>query len=347
MKNVNKSFVINYVTKLLLKELLNKNEIDYNIIKEAIFDSKEIYTYLLKRKNKYIYIDTLLKRDDRLKCNLQSHDIFYYKNKFIIGKQESNVPKSENFAGVDFSKYYYPYEILITKYKTPKKLKYTKTNERVLNHNLRANLDLKKIITALDNDLINITIALDDDLKIYYDYEILFSIMLNSYSYYTNKKFKKYINDICGIYPFNYFNYNNILIASYILIKIDKLEEAKYITILLLDNLIKNLIVKYFTNYKMINGKIFDTFFVEEINSMKLADYNLINDYFLISTKNFDFVSFYIGLYKLIIYLKNKYNRELRNISIELYSKSRILSDVINIDDSTAFTNYSISKLCH
>jgi len=345
MEKINKDYVINYVTTLLLKELLDESEIDYNIIKEKIFDSLKINSYLLKRKNKFIYVDTLLKRDSKLKVSLQNCNIFYNKNKFIVGKPAPEMIKDENSIIPDFNKYYYPYEILISKYKTPKKIKYTKTNERVLGCELKKDSNVNSLITKIDTDLKNITIELKKDLKIYYNSEILFSIMLNSYSYYKSKKFKEYLNDIQIIYPFNYFSYSNILIAAYILIKLNKLEEAKYITILLFDNIIKNLIIKYFTNYQMINGKIFDTFFVEEINSMKLTDYNFINSYFLISIKKFDFISFSIGLYKLIIYLKNKYNRELKNIALELYSKSRIINDVININDSTTFIDYSISKL--
>lgn len=348
MEKINKNYVIEYVIDLLFTEISNKTEIDYNIIKEKIFNSGQISSYLSKRKNKYIYIDTLLKSDNSLKKKLKENDIYYYNNKFIIGKIKSSESVGVNFKDVDFSKYYYPYELLITKFKIPKKIKYTKTNERVLNHRLNNNLYLKKFINDLDNDVAKINIELSEKgLILYSDNSILISMTLHTYSYYKSEKFKEYLKVIKDIYPFSYFNYNNIILLVYILIKLNRLEEAKYSVILLFDNIIKNLIIKYFTNCKLVNGRIFDTFFVEEINTKKLNDYKLINEYFSIGMRQFEFISFSIGLYKLIIYLKNKYNRELKNIALELYNKNRIINDVINIDDSTTQINCNIKKIYH
>jgi hypothetical protein len=89
-------------------------------------------------------------------------------------------------------------------------------------------------------------------------------------------------------------------------------------------------------------SNLFNIFYKDKIQSLVYDEYTFISEFYRIFNDNLgkNFVSFLVGQYKLYIYLKNKYNREIRNIAIELYeNKNRnLINKIIRLSD---FSNAS------
>jgi hypothetical protein len=329
MVTVNKPYIIKYISNLIITYLNSSSSIDYNIIKKD-----KLKLYLAKRKNKFIYIDNLLKRDKQLQQILCNNNIYYSKNTFKIGIKIKK--KKKDFSNLNLTNLNCPYNILISNFSNKNIDTFSKTSEKVLNYKLNRNLFLKKFIKDINISIKKLSFYRNNEyISVLMNNSQFFSLNNTKYQYYKSNYFQKHLSTFSKIYPFRYFNYNNIILMSYILIKLNKYNEAKYIIVLLFDNIIDKLKIKYFNNIKLINEKIFDMFFLDKINQMKLMDYKLIDDYYKISQIDFNFISFSIGLYKLITYLKNKYNREIKNISVELYNTSAKIVNIVNINDST------------
>ena len=77
MVTVNKPYIVKYISNLIINYLNNSSSIDYNIIKKDILNNNKLKLYLSKRKNKFIYIDNLLKRDKQLQQILNNNNIYY------------------------------------------------------------------------------------------------------------------------------------------------------------------------------------------------------------------------------------------------------------------------------
>lgn len=333
MITVNKSYIVKYISNLIITYLNNSLSIDYNIIKNDILNNDTLKSYLLKRKNKFIYIDNLLKRDKQLQQILYNNNIYYIKNTFRIGIKLKS--KKKTFSNLNLKNLNCPYNTLISNFSNKNVDTFSKTSEKVLNYKLNRNLFLKNFIIDINTSIKYLSFYQNDKyISVLMNNLQFFSLNNTKYQYYKSKHFQKYLLTFSKIYPFKYFNYNNIILMSYILIKLNKYNESKYIIILLFDNIIDRLKIKYFNNVQLINEKIFDMFFSEKINQMKLMDYKLIDNYYKISQEGFNFISFSIGLYKLITYIKNKYNREIKHISMELYNNKNI-NKIISINDST------------
>lgn len=346
---IDKFYIIDYIVTYLSSYFKENDEIkciDYSIVIGLILNDKYINTYVNKRKNKYLYIDNLLKLDNHLKLKLEDINVYYLNNKFVFECNEIKRNRTEvineniNFDG------FYPYEFVINKFKTKRNTTSNKkTNEKVLNYTLSNDKVFNNFIYFLDKDieLNNFSVKeLSDKIIILYKNKYIYTLNFLYYNYSTENKFNLYLNKLKKSYPFNYFNYNSLLISSYIFCKLNYYKHAKYNTILLFDSIVENLSKRYFHKYSgLINSKIYDLFFYDKLNDIKLEDYYFINNYFsIIENNSIDFVSFSIGLYKIIIYLKNKYNREIKNIALELYNNNENkINNIISINDVTENNN--------
>jgi hypothetical protein len=115
---------------------------------------------------------------------------------------------------------------------------------------------------------------------------------------------------------------------------------SKYCFIKIFDIISNKITSKYFIESSTINinitSDVFNMFFKEKINTMVMDDYLLIKEIYTNYTNDTTLQEFIISCYKLIVYFKNKINRELKNIALELYDSNRVVSinKFININDT-------------
>jgi hypothetical protein len=344
---INKKYILKYIINFICSALENKEEVLVNDLFIALLNEEEIAGYLEKRKNKFIYINLLLLNDKLLKQELSNNNIYYIKDKFvkIIKNNFTESKKDRVFIDTECYEKKLPYDLLISTYGRKRRGICSKTNEYILNNELHTNDKMNHLINILNDSLSYLSIEVDSsNIKIYFKNKLSFYIDFVNFKYIIlNDYFKSIIKMLDDIYPYKYFYYNTILVISYLLLMIGSSKESKYINVLLFDNIVKNVIKKYFgDNDWLRSSKMFNTFFSDTIINSKYTDYELINNFFIIVKDDKDFIRFSVGLYKLIIYLKNKYNRDIKHIAIELY-RSNI--DIVNVSDFTSYESLNNIKV--
>lgn len=356
---INKKYLLHYIKDYLVKELQNDKKVYYNDLKTELYNNDIIRKIINKKKNISVYLDNLLKYDIKLKKILAFNDIainnggfFQYKNPMnlsaLLEKNDNNI---KVYNEEELNSYFCPYINLIiaNKQKSRVSFKPTKTNERVLNLNINKDENVKDVITYLK--LLSYNLNVKGDNNIYYitsNGKYVADIEINDTSVVVNieKVLKKKISNIKKIYPFNYFSFFNIYVILYLMNEFGFEQEAKYISFKLLDIVINKIEKKYFIEETgkstLLVSNLFNIFYKDKIQSLVYDEYTFISEFYRIFNDNLgkNFVSFLVGQYKLYIYLKNKYNREIRNIAVELYeNKNRnLINKIIRLSD---FSNAS------
>jgi len=365
-KKGNKKFILNYIKDVLLNELQNEPFINYNKIKPYLYNHTLIRKIIDKKRNVSLYLDNLLKYDIKLKNILSYNNIaidelgfFKYKNPINIEPlKESN--NNFIYKEDDLNSQFCPYISLISNCKQKRKIsfKQSKTNERVLNYFFNNNIDFKNFPDYIKSLVTTLDVKGSD--RFYYiqsDGKYLATLELKetSVDLKMEKEFNRNLTILKSAYPFKYFPFFYINIVLYLMNTAGFVSEAKYISIKLLDIIINKIEKKYFTdiseNTSLLISNIFDIFYKDKVQALIYDDYNFISEFYRIFNDSVErnFFSFLIGQYKLYIYLKNKYNREVKIIAIELYeNKNRnLINKIIGLSDTTENASCCGNSICY
>jgi hypothetical protein len=351
---INKKKLIKLIIKFVIDNL-DETGLDYNIVKDYLYNNKYILNYINKRVNPSIYTNNLLRYDNSVKNALYENNILidnkgYYNYITLLDKIKIDYNKNKNrLSNIDnLDSYFCPYIELLKLTKQVNKIstKQTKTNERVLNHVFNTNNKLQIVIEDLYkysqscNIKININgIYINDNKILIYDKYIDTII---------SKELKNIIKPIKQEYPLKFFVYFYLFNLLFILIENSYYKDAKYISLKILDIINNKLINKYFYNNKfndklLIITKLYDIFYSDKIKEEIYNDYFLINKFYKIYINNEkrNYISFLIGVYKLFTYLNNKYNRKIKNIALELYENqnTNLINKIICFDDATNYNS--------
>jgi hypothetical protein len=346
---INKKKLIVLIVDFIINNL-NEDCLDYNIVKEYLYNNQDTLNYINKRVNPSIYINNLLRYDNAVKTALYNQNITinnkgYYHYITLLDKFKIESIKNNDISCSDdeLDLYFCPYIELLKATKQTNKVstKKTKTNERVLNHTFNNNNKLKTNLFELDKYIKSCQIKITDSGIIINDNKIL---MYDKYiDTIISKEIKSIIQSFKKEYPFKFFVHFYLFNLLYILTETGYYKDAKYVSLKILDIINNKLINKYFYSNKsdnlLIITKLYDIFYDDKVKEEIYNDYYLINKFYkiYINSDKRNYFSFLIGSYKLFTYLNNKYNRKIKNIALELYENqnTNLINKIICFDDTT------------
>jgi len=357
-KKINKKYLLLYISNFIVSELEKTKLLNYNIVKSYIYNDDSLRPLLNKKKNESIYLDILLRYDKTLKLLLLKNSIAINRDgEFTYANPLLNTCKIDDplihINEYELDNQFCPYMDLVLKNKQTRRVsfKQTRTNERVLNYTLNSNELVFNLVQYIQNSIKTLKVENKSNINSHYyilttEYDKL-SIIINdnSVDIKLSPSIKKQLTLVKKIYPFKFFAYFYISTVSYLLNEAGYHSESKYISIKLFDITMNGIIKKYFSdiidNRNLLITNLYDIFYKDKIQSNVYDDYLFINEFHKIfndsDTKNF--ISYMIGHYKLYIYLKNKYNRDIKNIALELYeNKNRnLINKIIGFNDATNY----------
>lgn len=344
---INKKYITNDIIEYIIKILNDNDIVEYKNILSYMQNNDSFKQFINNKKNPIVYINNFIKYNRQILNKLLSHNIVRNGNGFVYSQQLENIIKPTQCTDIIinntdiFDKFSCPYITTIKNMRSSNKIsaKLSLTNERVLNykfyndeifchvHNI---FSIPHTIISIDNTVI----AYLNDIQI---------AKITFLDKYINIEYNLDITTIlkkCKIkYPFSHFEFFYISAFMFILFKSDAGDISKYCFTKIFDILTNKVTVKYFiestANNTNITSDVFDMFFKEKINSIVLDEYLLIKEIYNCYTVDTTFQEFVISCYKLIVYFKNKINREVKNIALELYDKNRVvvINKFININD--------------
>jgi len=345
---INKKYIIDYITEYITNTLICSDIVEYNDIISYIQTNDKFKQFLGKKKNIIVYLNNFIKYNRQLLNKLLSANIVRNNSGFIQSQQLANVVVAplHNSITIDnmeiFNGFSCPYITTIKYMGSTNKLstKLSITNERVINYNfyndeqfcnMHNMFYVPHIIVTNDNTT---TAYLND----------IYIAKLTTLDNYINIEFatdiKSMLSKCKSKYPFSHFEFFYIATFMYILFRSNNADMSKYCFIKIFDIISNKITSKYFIESSTINinitSVVFNMFFKEKINTIVMDDYLLIKEMYTNYTNDTTLQEFIISCYKLIVYFKNKINRELKNIALELYDSNRVVSinKFININDT-------------
>lgn len=348
---VNKTYIIQHICNIIENALNINALIHYNDVKFALYNNNNIVDYFNNKRNSSVYINNLLKYDRAIKNSLAKKNIilapdgnYKYSNEIL-----TNLSTASKLT-ITPPDYFCPYMELITANKQAAKVstKLSKTNELILNHDLNNSPDMDQFVRYLNNIIKDISIRVHKKsyILLYNNVESILTISDNSIDLKLDVGLKRELNICKKLYPFKFYIYYDISTILYILNYKGFMLDANYVTIKLFDITVDSISRKYFqdngdSSYQIITN-LYDIFYKDKIHSMLFEDYLLVRQFYNIfnnsSRKNY--ISFIVGQYKLYIYLKNKYNREIKNVALELYDNNNrnVINKIIGFNDTTSYS---------